>query len=179
MSPFEALYGKGCRSLIWWSEVGERKLVGTELVEMKNETMQKIRARMLVTWSKQKSYIDVRHKDLEFEAGDKVFLKVAPMTGVLSASLSAVHNVFHVSMSRRYVTNPSHMVDFEPLHLNENLSYEEKPIQIIAREVKVLCNREVSLVKVLWRNHRFNEAIWEREDDMRAQYLELLELFQD
>ncbi|XP_038896625.1 uncharacterized protein LOC120084887 [Benincasa hispida] len=94
----------------------------------------------------------------------------------LPPSLSAVHNVFHVSMLRKYLTDPLHMVDFEPLQLNKNLSYEEKPVQVVAREVKVLRSKEVALVKVLWQNHQFEEATWEREDEMRALHSEL---FQD
>ncbi|XP_038887083.1 uncharacterized protein LOC120077259 [Benincasa hispida] len=68
----------------------------------------------------------------------------------LPPSLSAVHNVFHVLMVRKYVIDVSHIVDFEPSQSSENLIYEEKPIQILAREVKVLNNREIALVKVLW-----------------------------
>ncbi|XP_038886203.1 uncharacterized protein LOC120076443 [Benincasa hispida] len=94
----------------------------------------------------------------------------------LPPSLSTVHNVFYVSMLRKYVANSSHIVDYESLHLNENLSYKEKPIQILAREVKVLRNKEIVLVKVLWQNHQFEEATWEREDDVRAHYPKI---FQD
>ncbi|XP_038888125.1 uncharacterized protein LOC120078024 [Benincasa hispida] len=94
----------------------------------------------------------------------------------LPPSLFMVHNVFHVSMLRKYLTDPSHVVDFKPLQLNEKLSYEEKLAQIVAREVKVLRSKEVPLVKVLWHNHQFEEATWEREDEMRALHPEL---FQD
>lgn len=94
----------------------------------------------------------------------------------LPPPLSAVHNVFHVSMLRKYIADPSHIVDFEPLQLSENLGYEKKPMQIIAREVKALRDREITLVKVLWQNHQFEEATWEREKEMRSEYLEL---FQD
>ncbi|KAL4030884.1 hypothetical protein IC575_009138 [Cucumis melo] len=135
---------------------------------------------MLTAQSRQKSYADVRRKDLEFEVGDMVFLKVAPMKGVLRfekkgklspcfvgpfkilkriglvayrlalpPSLSAVHDIFHVSMLRRYVANSTHVVDFEPLQISEDLSYEEQPIEILAREVKMLRNRGIALVKVL------------------------------
>ncbi|KAL0551253.1 hypothetical protein IC582_010339 [Cucumis melo] len=83
MTPFEALYGKCCRSPICWGEVGEQRLMGPELVQSTNEAIQKIRSRMHTAQSRQKSYADVRRKDLEFEVGDKVFLKVAPMRGVL------------------------------------------------------------------------------------------------
>ncbi|KAL0533444.1 hypothetical protein IC582_030284 [Cucumis melo] len=93
----------------------------------------------------------------------------------LSPSLSAVHDMFHVSMLRKYVTDPSHVVDYEPLEINENLSYSEQPVEVLAREVKMLRNREIPLVKVLWRNHKVEEATWEREDDMRARYPELFE----
>ncbi|TYK21202.1 pol protein [Cucumis melo var. makuwa] len=145
MAPFEALYGKCCRSPVCWGR-----------------------------GCRQKSYADVRRKDLEFEVGDMVFLKVAPMKGVLRfkkkgklsprfvgpfeilerigpvayhlalpPSFFAVHDVFHVSMLRRYVTDPTHVVDFEPLQINEDLSYEEQPIEILAKEVKMLRNRGI------------------------------------
>ncbi|TYK08122.1 pol protein [Cucumis melo var. makuwa] len=78
-------------------------------------------------------------------------------------------------MLRKYVSDPSHAVDYEPLEIDENLSYTEQPIEVLAREVKMLRNREIPLVKILWRNHRIEEATWEREDDMRARYPELFE----
>ncbi|TYK31019.1 pol protein [Cucumis melo var. makuwa] len=88
MAPFEALYGKCCRSPVCWGEVGEQRLMGSELVQSTNEAIQKIRSRMHTAQSKQKSYADVRRKDLEFEVGDKVFLKVAPMRADWPCSLS-------------------------------------------------------------------------------------------
>ncbi|KAL4039223.1 hypothetical protein IC575_002872 [Cucumis melo] len=206
MAPFEALYDKCCRSPVCWGEVGEQRLMGPELVQSTNEAIQKIRSRMHTAQSRQKSYADVRRKDLEFEIGDKVFLKVAPMRGVLRferrrklsprfvgpfeilerigpvayrlalpPSLSTVHDVFHVSMLRKYVPDASNVVDYEPLEIDENLSYTEQPVEVLAREVKTLRNKEIPLVKVLWRNHRVEEATWEREDDMRSRYPELFE----
>ncbi|KAL0539756.1 hypothetical protein IC582_023972 [Cucumis melo] len=206
MAPFEALYGKCCRSPVCWGEVGEQRVLGPELVQTTNAVIQKIRARMLTAQSRQKSYADVRRKVLEFEVGDMVFLKVAPMKGVmrfekkgklspcfvgpfdilerispvayrlaLPLSFSVVHDVFHVSMLRIYVVDATHVVDFEPLQISENLSYEEQPVEILAKEVKKLRSREISLVKVLWRNHGVEEATWEREEDMRALYPELFE----
>ncbi|XP_038882232.1 uncharacterized protein LOC120073456 [Benincasa hispida] len=94
----------------------------------------------------------------------------------LPLSLSVIQNIFHVSMLKKYLTDSSHVVDIEPLQLNENLRYEEKPAQIMAREVKILRNKKVPLVEVLWQNHQFEEATWEREDEMRTLHLEL---FQD
>ncbi|KAA0049641.1 pol protein [Cucumis melo var. makuwa] len=132
-----ALYDKCCRSSVCWGEVGEQRLMSPELVQSTNEAIQKIRSRMHTTQSRQKSYADVRRKDLEFEVGDKVFLKVAPMRAyrlALPPSLSTVHDVFHVSMLRKYVPDPSHVVDYEPLEIDENLSYTEQPVEVLARE---------------------------------------------
>ncbi|KAA0061356.1 reverse transcriptase [Cucumis melo var. makuwa] len=83
MTPFEALYGKCCRSPVCWGEVGEQTMLGPELVQTTNVAIQKIRARMLTAQSRHKSYVDEQRKDLEFDVGDIVFLKVAPMKGVL------------------------------------------------------------------------------------------------
>ncbi|KAL0539397.1 hypothetical protein IC582_023609 [Cucumis melo] len=82
MAPFEALYGKCCRSPVCLGNVGYQRMLGPELVQTTNAVIQKIRARMLTVQSRQKSYVDERRKDLEFDVGDMVFLKVAPMKGV-------------------------------------------------------------------------------------------------
>ncbi|KAL4037926.1 hypothetical protein IC575_001528 [Cucumis melo] len=188
MAPFEALSANvvdpGFFEVRWVID-------GSKLVRSTNEAIQKIRSRMHTAQSRQKSYADVRRKDLEFEVGDKVFLKVAPLRGVLRferrgklsprfvgpfeilerigpvayrlalpPSLSTVHDVFHVSMLRNY----------EPLEIDENLSYTEQPVEVLARKVKTLRNKEIPLVKVLWRNHRVEEATWKREDDIRSRY---------
>ena len=83
MTSFEALYGKCYRSPVYWDEVGEQRLMDTELVQFTNEAIQKIKPRTQAAHSRQKSYADVRWKDLEFDVGDNVFLKVAPMKDVL------------------------------------------------------------------------------------------------
>ena len=84
--------------------------------------------------------------------------------------LSGVHNMFHVSMLRPYISDPSHVVDFKPLQLDKGLNYEKEPVQIVDREVKTLRNREIVLVKVLWRNHQLEEVTWEREEEMMSKY---------
>ena len=88
----------------------------------------------------------------------------------LSEELSRVHNVFHISMLRKYISDPSHVLEAPEIELRDDLSYEEQPVQILGREEKELRNKTISLVKVLWRNHLVEEATWEREDQMRDQY---------
>ncbi|KAA0064273.1 pol protein [Cucumis melo var. makuwa] len=113
---------------------------------------------------------------------DKVFLKVAPMKGVLRFEKKGKLSPRFVGsfeilkpIDLVYVTDPSHVVDYKPLEIDENFSYAEQLVEILAREVKMLRNRRIALVKVLWQNHKVEEAMWEREDDMRARFLELFE----
>jgi hypothetical protein len=89
----------------------------------------------------------------------------------LSPELSYVHDVFHVSMLRRYLpnSNEEYLVS-TPIELQKDLSYEEKPVKIIGRKEKVLRNKVIPLVKVWWTNHRGGEATWETEEDMLKKY---------
>ncbi|GJT52733.1 putative reverse transcriptase domain-containing protein [Tanacetum coccineum] len=82
-APFEALYGRKCRSPIMWDEVGEGQLVGPELVQETIEKISHIKDRLKVARDRQKSYADKRRKPLEFSVGDYVLLKVSPWKGVV------------------------------------------------------------------------------------------------
>ncbi|XP_070054942.1 uncharacterized protein [Nicotiana tomentosiformis] len=201
MPPYEALYGRKCRTPLCWNEVGERKLVGPEIVQQTEDKIKIIRDHLKIALDRQKSYADLKRRDIEYQAGDKVFLKVSPwkkymrfgQKGKLSPrfirpyevlervglvaykldlplELDKIHNVIHVSMLRRYRSDPSHVLPIESIEVNPNLTYGEEPIQILAREIKELRNKRIPLVKVLWRNHSGKEATWEREEDMRVQY---------
>ncbi|TYK07675.1 pol protein [Cucumis melo var. makuwa] len=176
MTPFEALYGKCYRSLVCW---GEQRLMSSELVQSTNEAIQKIRSLFLkVAPMKGVLQFERRGKlSSRFVGPFEILERIGPVAYCLALppSLSAVHDVFHVSMLRKYVLDPSHVVDYEPLKIDQNLSYTEQPIEVLAREMKMLRNREIPLGKVLWRNHRVEEATWEREYDMRARYPELFE----
>ncbi|RVW68715.1 Transposon Tf2-2 polyprotein [Vitis vinifera] len=207
MAPFEALYGRKCRSPICWNDVEERILLGPELVQLTVEKVALIKERLKVAQSRHKSYVDHRRQDLEFEVGDHVFLKVSPMKSVmrfrrkgklsprfvgpfeilervgilaykvaLPPSLSKVHNVFHVSTLRKYIYDPSHVVELEPIQIFEDLTYEEVPVQIVDVMDKVLRHAVVKLVKVQWSNHSIREATWELEEEMREKHPQL---FQD
>ena len=81
-----------------------------------------------------------------------------------------MHNVFHVSLLRRYVRDPSHVIQYERVQPSVNLNYEEVPVEILDRREKKLRTKVVPLVKVLWRNHAVEEPTWELEETMRAKY---------
>ena len=84
--------------------------------------------------------------------------------------------MFHISMLRKHIPDPSHVLEAPEIELRDDLSYEEQPVHILGRGEKELRNKTISLVKVLWRNHLVEEATWEREYQMRSQYPHL---FQD
>ncbi|KAA3483558.1 DNA/RNA polymerases superfamily protein [Gossypium australe] len=204
MAPYEALYGRRCRTPTCWTELGERRMLGPELVAETEDKVKKIQARLKEASDRQKSYADLKRRDLEFAVGDEVFLKVSPWKKVLRfgkkgklsprfigpfkvlrrvglvayqlelpAELSQIHDVFHVSMLRRYRSDPSHVLAVEEVEVSPDLTMEEEPVQILDRDVKVLRRKSVPLVKVLWRNHGVEEATWEPEDVMRQQYPQL------
>ena len=76
----------------------------------------------------------------------------------LPASLSRIHNVFHISMLKKYHPDPTHVLKPEEIHIDETLTYEKRPVQILDRKVKELRTKQIPLVKVLWRNHEVEEG---------------------
>ncbi|XP_071906041.1 uncharacterized protein [Coffea arabica] len=126
MAPYEALYGRKCRSPIYWDEIGERKRVGMVAYRLE-----------------------------------------------LLPSLSRIHDVFHVSMLKKYYSDPSHILQPKEIEIDESLTYEEKPVQLLDRKVKELRNKQILLVKILRRNHGVEEATWEVEEEMQKKYPEL------
>ncbi|KAM2188262.1 hypothetical protein ACFX1R_031828 [Malus domestica] len=198
MSPFEALYGRACRTPLCWSEVGERVLEGPKIVDETTQNIQVIKSNLKAAQDRQKSLADRHATNRVYDVGDWVFLKLSPWRGVvrfgkrgklspryirpyeiterigevayrleLPPELSKVHNVFHVSMLRHHISDPSHVIPPQPLEINPDLTYDEEPVTILDWKDKVLRNKTVSLVKVLWRNHSVEEATWETEDRMR------------
>ncbi|GKA47767.1 putative reverse transcriptase domain-containing protein [Tanacetum coccineum] len=80
-APYEALYGRKCRSHVCWSKVGDSQLTSLELIRDTTEKIVHIKNRLLTAYNHQKSYANRRTKPLEFEVGDKVLLKVSPWKG--------------------------------------------------------------------------------------------------
>ena len=204
MAPFEALYGRKCRTPVCWDEVGERILVDPELVQITSEKVKVVRDNLKIARDRHKSYADNRRRDLQFKIGDQVFLKISPWKGVLRfgklgklspryigpyeivskvgpvayklklpPELSRIHDTFHVLMLRKYILDSSHVLREQPVHLKENLTYEETPVQIVDRKEQVLRIKVIPLVKVLWKNHEREAATWESEAQMRRQYPQL------
>ena len=201
MAQYEALYGRSCRSLICWTEVGESSITGPDLIRDTSEKVSLIRQRLFTAQSQQKSYADVRRRPLEFEVGDHVFFKLIPKRGVvrfdkrgklsprfigpfeilervstvayrlaLPPSMSGVHEVFHVSMLRRYTLDPAHVVNWEEIEVVTDGTFEEGLMCILDNQDQVLRRKTVRLVRVLWQHRGVEESTWERENTIRATY---------
>jgi hypothetical protein len=82
MAPFEALYGRSCRTPLSWSETGERQIFGPDLVTEAEDKVKLIQTNLKAAQSRQKSYVDQRRKPLQFQVGDYVYLRASPTKGV-------------------------------------------------------------------------------------------------
>ncbi|XP_074290399.1 uncharacterized protein LOC141617123 [Silene latifolia] len=85
----------------------------------------------------------------------------------LPPALDRVHNVFHVSQLRKYISDPSHVLEAEMIELDDALTYVETPKEILDQKVRKTRYGETALVKVLWPNHLVEEATWEAEENMK------------
>ena len=94
----------------------------------------------------------------------------------LSSDLKFVHNVFHVSMLRKCMSDTSKIIVPEPLQIQEDLTYVEHPVEVLDRKERVLRTKTIPMVKVLWRSHTIEEATWESEEETRKEYPYLFDL---
>ncbi|XP_019057337.1 PREDICTED: uncharacterized protein LOC109116420 [Tarenaya hassleriana] len=88
----------------------------------------------------------------------------------LPQELGNIHDVFHVSMLRRYIADPSHVLQPQELKFTEATHFRDEPLQIMDRKIKKLRTKEVPLVKVLWRSQGIADMTWEPEAEMRSNY---------
>ena len=170
-----------------WAEPDEHVMIGPQFIE---ETIEKIRIicdRLKAVQSRQEKYVDLHRREVEFEVGNFVFLKVSPMRGVtrfgikgklapryvgpfeITERISDVayclrlppqlsHVHFHVSMLKKYTRDPSHVLPCTKIPLQLNVTYKEQPTEILAKEVHLFKNKEALMVKVRWERHTKEEA---------------------
>jgi len=158
-----------CQSLVGWFELGEARILGSDLVQDALEKVKFIEDRICTAQSRQNSYAGRKARDVAYMVGEKVLLRTSPTKGVmlfgkkdkqspryirpfevletigevayklaLPPSLPGIHLVFHVSMLRKYVGDPSHFLDFSTVHLDVNFTYDVEPVTILDRQVRKL-----------------------------------------
>ncbi|GJX70842.1 putative reverse transcriptase domain-containing protein [Tanacetum coccineum] len=146
-APFEALYGRKCRSPVIWTEVGEKVA----------------RKAMLIRG------VSLFNSKLETECYLRYLRGKECLSTKLPQELSCVHDTFHVSNLKKCLAEPDVQVPLDEIEIDENLRFVEEPIEIVERDVKNLKQRRIPLVKVRW-NSRQGEYTWEREDQFRKKY---------
>nr|GFB53635.1 putative reverse transcriptase domain-containing protein [Tanacetum cinerariifolium] len=170
-APFEALYGRKCRSPICWSVVGESQLTGSELVRETTDKIFQIKNRLLTARSRQKSYPDLKRRLTEFE----VIERIRPVAYKLELpdKLCGIHDTVHVSNIKRYFMNNDVVISLDEVQLDDKLHFVKEPVEIMDREVKRLNQSRIPIVKVRWNSRRGPEFTWEREDFFRSKYSHL------
>ncbi|GJT51061.1 putative reverse transcriptase domain-containing protein [Tanacetum coccineum] len=177
--PFEALYGRKCRSPICWAEVGDSQLIGPEIIQETTEKSVQIKSHIQAAHDRQKSYDDVRQKPLEFQVGDKIIAKVETVAYrlELSEQLSRVNSTFYVSNLKKCMTDESLAIPLDEIQIDDKLHFIEEPVEIMDREVKHLKQSRILIVKVRWKSRRGPEFTWEREDQMQKKYPHIFPIF--
>ncbi|GKE28792.1 putative reverse transcriptase domain-containing protein, partial [Tanacetum coccineum] len=171
-APYEALYGRKCRSPVCWSKVEDSQLTGPELICDTTEKIVQVKNRLLAARSRQKSYVDKRLKSLEFEVGDMVLLKSGPVayTLELPEELKGIHSTFHVSNLKKCLAEGDVVVSMEEIQLDDKLHMIEEPVEIFDKEVRRLKQSRIHIVKVRWNSQRGPEFTLEREDQIKNKY---------
>nr|GEV92080.1 putative reverse transcriptase domain-containing protein [Tanacetum cinerariifolium] len=138
VAPYEALYGRKCRSLVGWAEVGEAQLTGSEIIQETTKKIILIKQRIQAAQDRQKSYADRKRKPMEFKVRDRVMLKVGDVAYILELpqELSRVHHTFHVSNLKKCYAEEPLAMPFEGVHIDETLQFMEEPVEIMEREIK-------------------------------------------
>jgi hypothetical protein len=164
-----------------------------------------VRENKRVAQSRQKSYADHRRRELSFEIGDFVYLKVSPMRDLhcfkvwgklaprfigpfkilekrgevayqleLLAQLSDVYDVFHVSQLKKCLRVAEEQLPMEDLDAKEDLSYQEYPVKNLEISERITRNKKIKMCNVQWSHHTEEEATWEREDELKAEFSNFL-----
>ncbi|GJU89212.1 putative reverse transcriptase domain-containing protein [Tanacetum coccineum] len=149
-APYEALYGRKCRSPVCWSEVGDSQLTGPELIRDTTEKIVQIKNRLLA------ARIAIEGLLLRFEE--------------FPEELKGIHSTFHVLNLKKCLAEGEVVVPLEEIQLDDKLHMIEEPVEIVDKEVKRLKQSRIPIVKVHWNSQRGPEFTWEREDQIKKKY---------
>nr|GFB60160.1 putative reverse transcriptase domain-containing protein [Tanacetum cinerariifolium] len=152
-----ALYGRKCRSPVYWTEDGGAQILGPELIQETIEKIVQIKQGMQAARDRQKNYADLKRKPMKFQVGDKVILKVSPWKGVIRFGKRGKLNPTYVGPFKKCHANEPLAVSLVGLHFNDKLHYVEEPVEIVNHKVKRLKRSRIPLVKVRWNSKRGSE----------------------
>ncbi|KAH9319415.1 hypothetical protein KI387_021184 [Taxus chinensis] len=201
MVPFEALYGRKCRTPVSWDIIEDREVIGPEILTEMEQQIKMIREHLKEAANRKKSYVDLKLVDRNYKLGEKVFLRVKPKKSsitfgksaklsphyvgpfeiveiinpvayrlALPPDLSQMHDVFHISLLKKYVTNLSHVLNWNSLQVQDPGIILVKPIRVLGTRQLYLRNREVNQCKVQWDQFSEESATWENLEEMRSAF---------
>jgi hypothetical protein len=175
-----------------WSQTGERKIFGPDLVIEAEEKVRVIQENLRVAQSRQKSYFDKRRKPLQFEVGDHVYLRHSQTKGVqrfgvrgrlapryvgpmayrvrLPPPLAAIHDIFYVSQLKKCIQVVTEIVEQKEILVEPDLSYVEYPIKVLDQKERVTRRKVVKMYKIQWSHYTEEEATWETESYLNQNF---------
>ncbi|GJV62705.1 putative nucleotidyltransferase, ribonuclease H [Tanacetum coccineum] len=164
-----------CRAPICWDEVGERLIEGPELIEITNEKVAVAKEKLneLIATEEGVKRFGIKGKlSPRFIGPFEILERIGEVSYrlALPPQLSHVHDVFHVSLLRGYHYHPLHVASYPFDQIQPDMSLSEEPESILDRQERVMRNKIIPFVKILWKNHPEREATWETEESMRASY---------
>ncbi|GKA83684.1 putative reverse transcriptase domain-containing protein [Tanacetum coccineum] len=151
-APFEALYGRKCRSPIMWAEIREGQLIGPELVQETTEKISQIKDRLKAARDRQKSVVRFGKKEKlapRFIGPFEIIKKVGPVAYMLDLpkELNGVHDTFHVSNLKKCLADPTLQVPLDAIQVDVKLNFMEEPVEILKREFKKLKRSRIAIVR--------------------------------
>ncbi|WVZ97202.1 hypothetical protein U9M48_042754 [Paspalum notatum var. saurae] len=188
-SPFEALYGKRCRTPLFWNQTSEKQVFGPDIVQDAEQQLRIVQENLRVAQSRQRSYADVRRRDLSFKVDDHVYLKVSPMRGIRRFNMKGKLVPRYIGpfkilekkgeVAYRLELPPSLSEVFESARRantarriggTRGSTYTEHPVKILDTSERNTRNKKIKMCRVQWSHHTEAEATWEREDELKAAY---------
>jgi hypothetical protein len=203
MSPFQELYGRSCRTSLQWDQPREKQVFGPDIFLEAEENIKTVRENLKIAQSRQRSYANTRRelsfeiRDFvylkvspirgvrrfgvkgklapRYVGSYQILAKRGEVAYQLSLleDLSAVHDVFHVSQLKKCQRVLEEKLPVECLEVQEDLTYIEKPTQILETTDRITRRNTIRMCKVRWGHHSKEEATWECEDDLMAKYPKL------
>nr|GEV19772.1 hypothetical protein [Tanacetum cinerariifolium] len=179
-APFEALYGWKCRSPVIWAEVGESQLIGPEIMQQTTKKIIHIKERLKQQGVVRKAILIRGANPLNSKSGTEYYLRYLHGKKWCNLELSCIHDTFHVLNIKKCLAESDIQVPLEEIKIDENLRYVKEPIEVVARDVKKLKRRRITLVKVRWNSRQGAEYTWEREDKFKTKvYGDLIGVWMD
>eukprot|EP00253_Pinus_taeda_P014138 PITA_14138 len=194
MSPFEVLYGRKCQTPTNWSSPEDKLRLGLEMLKEMEDMVKRVRTNLKAAQDRQKNFVDRKRRFKEYQVGDHVYIiiqarkstlqwsscaKLAPRyfgpfqvlarVGPVAYQLALpshirIHNVFHVSMLKKYIYDPKHVIKWQDIRVELEGEVRVEPLSILNRREVQLRKRVITQIKVQWQHYGPEEATWEDKE---------------